>query len=425
MGALLGAYGPSIVPMPLKRSAMPLSDVEIRNAKPAEKPVRLFDGGGLYLEVSPTGGKLWRMKYRFEGKEKRLSIGAYPTFSLREARQRREDARKQLALGIDPSAHKKALKAARVEMNANSFEVVAREWFEKFKPTRTEGHTSKIIARLQRDVFPWLGAKPISSITAPDVLAILRRIEDRGAIETAHRAKGDISMVMRFGISTGRATRDPCPDLKGALSPSVPKHFAAIVDPKEVGAFLRTIDGYTGTLTVRVALKLAPLLFCRPGELRHMKWSEIDLDAAEWRYTTSKTKTVHLVPLARQTLDALREIQPLTGRHDYVFAGHEPKRPMSGNTVNAALRRMGYDTQTEITGHGFRAMARTILAEQLHIKPEIIEHQLAHKVADPLGGAYNRTKFLKERKEMMQHWADYLDRLRSGADVLPLRSNDR
>jgi len=404
---------------------MPLSDIQVKTAKPAEKPLRLFDGGGMYLEISPTGGKLWRMKYRFEGKEKRLSFGIYPGVSLREARDRREEARKQLAQGIDPAAQKKALKAAKAEGNANSFEVVAREWFDKFKTTRTEGHTSKIIARLERDIFPWLGAQPIASISAPDVLAVLRRIEDRGAIETAHRAKGDISMVMRYGISTGRATRDPCPDLKGALAPSVPKHFAAIVEPKEVGSFLRTMDGYTGTLMVRVALKLAPLLFCRPGELRHMKWSQIDLEAAEWRYTASKTKTDHLVPLARQAVDSLREIHPLTGRHEYVFAGYDPKRPMSGNTVNAALRRMGFDTQREITGHGFRAMARTILAEQLHVKPEVIEHQLAHKVADPLGAAYNRTKFLKERKEMMQQWADYLDKLRGGATVVLFRGNER
>ncbi len=401
---------------------MPLSDVQIRNAKPAEKPVRLFDGGGMYLEVSPAGGKLWRLKYRMDGKEKRLSFGAYPVISLRDAREKREEARKLIAEGIDPAAKKKAMKAAKAERSANSFEIIAREWFDKFKPTRTEGHTSKIIARLERDVFPWLGGKPIASITAPEVLAVLRRIESRGAIETAHRAKGDISQIIRYAIATGRAERDPCPDLKGALTPSIPRHFAAILDPKEVGTFLRAMDGYTGTLTVRVALKLAPLLFCRPGELRHMKWSEIDLEAAEWRYTTSKTKTAHLVPLAHQSIDALRELEPLTGRHEYVFAGNDPTRPMSGNTVNAALRRMGFDTEKEITGHGFRAMARTILAEQLHVKPEIIEHQLAHKVSDPLGNAYNRTKFLKERREMMQQWADYLDRLRSGANVMPIRT---
>ncbi len=402
---------------------MPLSDLQIKSAKPAVKPQRMFDGGGLYLEVSPSGGKLWRMKYRIDGKEKRLSLGTYPEIGLKAARSSRDKARTLLAQGIDPSAQKKAQKAAKADRNANSFEVVAREWFDKFKPTRSEGHTSKIIARLERDIFPWIGGKPISTVTAPDVLSVLRRIESRGAIETAHRAKGDISQIMRYAIATGRAERDPCPDLKGALAPSVPKHFAAILDPKEVGAFLRTMDNYTGTLTVRVALKLAPLLFCRPGELRQMKWSEINLDQAEWRYLASKTKTKHLVPLAHQAVEALRELNPLTGRHEYVFTGHDPKRPMSGNTINAALRRMGFDTQNEITGHGFRAMARTILAEQLHVKPEVIEHQLAHKVADPLGGAYNRTTFLRERKEMMQQWADYLDKLRKGAEVIHLSGN--
>ena len=402
---------------------MPLTDAQIRNAKPAAKPVRLFDGGGMYLEVSPSGGKLWRMKYRFNGKEKRLAFGAYPAVGLREARHKRDEARKLIAQGIDPAVQKKAMKEAKAERNANSFEILAREWFDKFKPTRTEGHASKIIARLERDIFPWLGGKPIATITAPDVLAVLRKIESRGAIETAHRAKGDISQVMRYAIATGRAERDPCPDLRGALTPSIPKHFAAILEPKEVGALLRTMDGYTGTLIVRVALKLSPLLFCRPGELRHMKWSELDLEKGEWRYTTSKTKTDHLVPLARQAIEALREIEPLTGRHKYVFAGNDPSRPMSGNTVNAALRRMGFDTEKEITGHGFRAMARTILAEQLHVKPEVIEHQLAHKVADPLGGAYNRTKFLKERKAMMQEWADYLDKLRAGAEVILIRKS--
>jgi integrase len=409
----------------MPRRIQPLTDVQVKAAKHASKPQRLFDGGGLYLEISPAGGKLWRLKYRIDGKEKLLSIGVYPAVGLKEAREKREEARRLITQEIDPAAQKKALKATKTELNANSFEVVAREWFDKFKPTRTEGHTSKIIARMERDIFPWIGGKPIAIVTAPDVLSVLRRIESRGAIETAHRAKGDISQVMRYAIATGRAERDPCPDLKGALTPSVPKHFAAILDPKEVGAFLRTMDNYTGTLTVRVALKLAPLLFCRPGELRHMKWSEINLEETEWRYVTSKTKTKHLVPLAHQAVEALRELKPLTGRYEYVFTGHDPKRPMSGNTINAALRRMGFDTQNEITGHGFRAMARTILAEQLHVKPEVIEHQLAHKVADPLGGAYNRTTFLKERKEMMQQWADYLDKLRKGAEVIPPSGNKR
>ena len=401
---------------------MPLTDVQIKNTKSGEKAQRLFDGGGLYLELSPAGGKLWRLKYRIDGKEKRLALGAYPDVGLREARAKRDEARKLIAQGIDPGAQKKAQKAARIESKANNFEVIAREWFEIFKKKKSEGHSSKIISRLERDIFPWLGRKPIAEITAPDILEVLRRIESRGTIETAHRAKGDISQAIRFAIATGRATRDPCPDLRGALIAPTSKHFAAITDPLEVGSFLRSVEGYKGTQIVRTALKLGPLLFVRPGELRHMKWEEIDLEAAEWRYTASKTKTDHLVSLSKQAVEALRELQPLTGRSAFVFSGPDPKRPMSGNTVNAALRRLGFDTKNEITGHGFRAMARTILAERLHIKPEIIEHQLAHKVADALGGAYNRTKFLVERKEMMQQWADYLDKLRVGADVIALRN---
>ncbi len=392
---------------------MPLTDIQIRSAKPAAKPQRLFDGGGLYIEISPKGGKLWRMKYRFGAKEKRLSFGVYPAVGLKDARAMREDAKAILAHGIDPGEQKKAQKAARVEHNANSFEVIAREWFNKFKTTKSEGYAGKIMSRLERDVFPWLGGEPVASTNAPKVLAVLRRIEARGAIHTAHRAKGDISQIMRYAIATGRAERDPCPDLRGALSPSVTTHFAALTEPKEVGSFLRVMDGYSGTLIVRTALKLAPLLFCRPGELRQMKWAEIDLDAAEWRYRVSKTKTDHLVPMARQAVELLRELRPLTGSGEYVFAGFNPQRPMSENTVNAALRRMGFDTQKEITGHGFRAMARTMLAEQLHAQPAYIEHQLAHKVPDALGPAYNRTKFYKERKEMMQLWADYLDNLRT------------
>ncbi len=402
---------------------MPLTDVQIRNAKPAAKPVKLFDGGGLYIEVMPTGGKLWRMKYRTDGKEKRLSFGAYPTVGLRDARAKREEAKANLAQGIDPGVQKKAQKAARAELNANSFEVIAQEWFEKFKITKSIGYAEKVFSRLSRDVFPWLGKEPIALVDAPKVLSVLRRIESRGAIHTAHRAKGDISQVMRFAIATGRATRDPCPDLRGALTPAITTHFAALTDPKEVAEFLRVTDGYTGTFIVRTALKLAPLLFCRPGELRQMKWAEIDLVAAEWRYRVSKTKTDHLVPLARQAVELLRELHPLTGHGEYVFAGYDPKRPMSENTVNAALRRMGFDTKTQITGHGFRAMARTILDERLRTQPAYIEHQLAHKVPDTLGTAYNRTKFYKERKEMMQLWADYLDRLRTGAEIISLHAN--
>ncbi len=402
---------------------MPLTDLQIRNAKPAAKPQRLFDAGGLYLEVSPAGGKLWRLKFRIDGKEKRLALGTYPAVSLVDARNRRDEARKQIANGIDPAAHKQAQKSARAERNSNSFEVIACEWLAKMHREKAESHYTKIKARLEKDVFPWLGSKPVASITAPEVLTVLRRIESRGALETARRARGNIGQVIRYAIATGRAERDPCPDLRGALSTPNRQHFAAITDPREVGELLRAIDGYSGTHTVRAALKLAPLLFCRPGELRQMRWDEINLDASEWRYTVSKTKTPHLVPLARQAVQVLRDLHPLTGQAQYVFPSpRTSERSMSENAVLSALRRMDIPKE-KMSGHGFRAMARTILAEQLHVKPEIIEHQLAHKVPDLLGEAYNRTKFLKERREMMQQWADYLDELRNGAQIIPLKSN--
>lgn len=402
---------------------MPLTDAAIRTAKPSTKPVRMFDGGGLYLEVSPAGGKLWRLKYRFNGKEKRLALGAYPETGLKEARGRREDARKLLANGADPSETKKAQKAASVERSANSFEVIAREWFEKRRSTWAASHADKIIKRLENDVFPWLGGRAIAEITAPDVLTVLRRIEGRGTLDTAHRAGGNISQVMRYAIATGRAERDPMPDLRGALPPARGGNFAAITEPAKVGELLRAIDAFTGTFVVKSALDIAPKVFVRPGELRKAEWEGFDLDKAEWGYFVTKTKTLHLVPLAKQVVAILRELHALTGHGRYVFPGRDPQKPMSNAAVNAALRRMGYDTKEEITGHGFRAMARTILHEELHQKPEVIEHQLAHKVPDANGTAYNRTKFLKERKTMMQLWADYLDKLKAGAEVIPLHGS--
>ena len=402
---------------------MTLTDTAIRSAKPSTKPARLFDGGGMYLEVSPSGGKLWRLKYRFAGKEKLLSFGAYPAVSLKEARERRDEAKKLLSNGVDPGEVKKAQKAASQERAANSFEAVAREWMTRWKADKAASHYSKVIARLENDVFPWLGGVPVNDVTAPMVLAILRRIEGRGAIDTTHRAKENISQVMRYAIATGRAERDPCPDLRGALAPVRHRHMAAITTPAEVGGILRAIDAFNGTYTVRAALLLAPMLFVRPGELRAMKWADIDLEKGEWGYLVSKTKTDHLVPLAKQAVMILRDLHPLTGRHEHVFPGaRDPHRAMSNAAINAALRRLGYDTKTEMTGHGFRAMARTLLAEELHFPPEVIEHQLAHKVPDALGTAYNRTKFLKERRAMMQAWADYLDRLKAGAEVIPLRA---
>ena len=403
---------------------MPLTDTAVRTAKPGEKPSKLFDERGLFLIVTPAGGKWWRLRYRFGGKEKLLSLGTYPDVSLKDARQRREDARKLLANDTDPGENRKVQKAAKVERAANSFEVIAREWFIKHRDTWAKSHADNILARLENDVFPWLGGKAITDITAPEVLKVLRRIDTRGARYTAHRAKGNISMVMRYAIATGRAERDPCPDLKGAIPAPKESHFVSITEPSKVAELLRAIDGFRGTFVVQAALRLAPLLFVRPGELRMATWAGIDIDKAEWRYFVTKTKTEHSVPLATQAVAILKELHDLTGHGRYVFPGARGNdRSMSEAAINAALRRMGYDTKTEITGHGFRAMARTILHEELHQKPEVIEHQLAHKVPDTLGTAYNRTKFLKERKAMMQLWADYLDKLKAGAEVIPLHGS--
>ncbi len=400
---------------------MPLTDTAIRNAKPAEKPYKLFDERGLYLEVTPTGGKWWRLKYRFSGKEKRLSLGVYPDVSLKDARARRDEARKLLANGIDPSENRKVQKAVKQDRASNSFEVVAREWFAKHTPNWADHHSDRIIRRLERDIFPWIGGKPIADVTAPELLAVVRRIENRGALETAHRALGNCGQVFRYAVATGRAERDPSGDLRGALPPVKGEHFAATTEPKRVAEILRAMDGYEGTLTVRCALRLAPLVFVRPGELRKAEWSDIDLDAAEWRYTVTKTNTPHIVPLARQAVAILRELHPLTGRGRFVFPGaRSVERPMSDNAILAAMRRMGIG-KDEMSGHGFRAVARTILDEVLGVRPDYIEHQLAHAVRDPNGRAYNRTAHLPERRKLMQQWADYLDKLKAGAEVVSLR----
>jgi len=399
---------------------MPLTDITIRTAKGTEKRRRLSDAGGLYLEISPAGGKWWRFKYRFDGAEKRLSLGVYPDVGLKDARERRDELRRLLASGVDPGVHRKVQSAARVQRATDSFETIGREWFAKCSSTWAKSHADKIIRRLEVDVFPWLGSKAIAEITAPDVLATLRRIEGRGTLDTAHRARGNCSQIFRYAIATGRAERDPVPDLRGALPSLSQGNFASITDPAGVAELLRAMDAFNGTLVVKSALLLSPLLFVRPGELRRARWGEFDLNKAEWRYFVTKTKTEQLVPLASQAVVILTELHALTGHGVYVFPGRDPQRPMSEAAVNAALRRLGYDTKTEITGHGFRAMARTILHEELHQKPEVIEHQLAHKVPDALGSAYNRTKFLKERKAMMQLWADYLGKLKAGAEIIRL-----
>ena len=401
---------------------MKLTDINIKKAKKREKPYKLSDGGGLYIQIEPTGGKLWRYKYRFHGKEKLLALGKYPDVTLQEARKRHSEAREQLAQGIDPSAVKKAQKAAGAERAANSFEVIAQEWFDNWKGGKSESYCSKTIAGLKTDVFPYMGSRPIAEISAPEVLSVLRRIENRGVCETAHRIKGSISTVMRYAISTGRAYRDPCPDLRGALKSAAVKHMPTLTDPVKVAELLRSIDGYNGGHIVRAALRFAPLVFVRPGELRAAKWADIDFDRAEWRFVTSKTKTEHLVPLSRQSLEILKNLYLLTGSGEFVFPNVRPGRPISDATMNRALQTMGYDTADDICPHGFRAMARTLLAERLGFRAEVIEHQLAHKVPDVLGTAYNRTKFLDDRRVMMQRWADYLDELKTAnfAKVVPI-----
>jgi integrase len=396
---------------------MPLTDTGVRNAKPGTKPVKMFDERGLFLIVTPAGGKWWRFRYHFDNKEKLLSLGVYPDVGLKDARERRDAARKLLANDIDPGAHRKAQKAARQESASNSFEVVAREWYLKHATTWVASHGDRIIRRLERDIFPWIGRRPIADVTAPELLDVVRRIEGRGALETAHRALSNCGQVLRYAVATGRAVRDPSGDLRGALPPPKGEHFSAVTEPDLAANLLRTLDGYQGTLTVSCALRLAPLVFVRPGELRTAEWADIDLEAAEWRFTATKTGTAHIVPLATQAVAILRELSALTGNARYVFpSARSNERPMSDNAILAAMRRMGIE-KDEMSGHGFRAMARTILDEVLGVRPELIEHQLAHAVRDPNGRAYNRTAHLPERRKMMQTWADYLDLLRNGVNV--------
>lgn len=400
---------------------MPLTDTACKQAKPTGKTCRMFDGGGMYLEISPAGGKWWRLKYRFDHREKRLSLGTYPAVSLKDARARRDEARKLLANDIDPGDNRRALKASRAEQAANTFEVLAREWYEKHEAGWSPTYSKPLMSLFERDIFPWIGSRPVAEIQPPELLAVLRRIESRRALETAHRARSNCGQVFRYAIATGRAERDPSADLRGALTPVVGKHLAAVTDPENVGPLLRALDGYDGSPVVAAALRLAPLVFVRPGELRTAEWAAIDLDKAEWAFTTSKTKTQHIVPLAPQAVSILRDLRPLTGNGRYVFpCATTNARPMSNNAILAAMRRLGIPT-TEMCGHGFRAMARTLLDEVLSFRPEVIEQQLAHAVRDPLGRAYNRTAHLAERRRMMTVWADYLDKLKVDVKVIPMR----
>lgn len=404
---------------------MALSDVKARNAKPGTKQIKLFDGDGLFLLITPAGGKWWRFKYRFNGKEKLLSLGTYPEISLSEARKRRDEARQQVALGIDPSEARKAAKAAKAESDANSFEVVAREWIGKQRNKWVPANTETVTRQLENNIFPWIGHRPIAEITAPELLAVLRKMEDRGVIESAHRARTMCGQVFRYAIATGRAKSDVAADLRGALTATKKNHLPAITDPTKVAKLLKAIDGFEGSFVVKSALRLAPLVFVRPGELRTAEWAEFDFEEDLWNIPAEKMKMKepHIVPLSSQAVGILKELQPLTGRGRYVFpCSRSTARPMSDMALIAAIRRMGYE-KGEMTPHGFRAMARTILDEVLQFRPDFIEHQLAHAVRDPNGRAYNRTSHLVERRRMMQTWGDYLDGLKSGAKIIPLRRN--
>jgi integrase len=397
-----------------------LTDTFIKAVKPQDKTRKYSDGGGLFLQVTPSGGKWWRLAYRFGGRQKLLSLGVYPEISLAQARKRRDDARRLLAEGIDPGEHRKAV-VTLMDTEVETFEKVAREWFLKFSPAWAQSHASRILRRLERDVFPRIGSRPIAEINPPEVLMVLRRMEDRGVLETAHRASQNIGQVFRYAVATGRAAMDPTASLKGALPPHRPRNMPAIVDPVGVGGLLRAIENYSGSEVVGLALRLAPLVFVRPGELRHAEWAEFDIAGATWSIPAGKMKMKrpHVVPLSVQALAVIRDLQPLTGDGKYLFPGERTRtRPISDNTLNAALRRMGY-SKDEMVAHGFRSIASTLLHEQ-GWDTNVIEAQLAHADQDEIRAAYNRAQYLAERKKMMQAWADYLDGLKNGGAVIPL-----
>ncbi|HQD57905.1 MAG TPA: tyrosine-type recombinase/integrase [Candidatus Competibacteraceae bacterium] len=397
---------------------MPLSDALVRNAKPRERRYKLFDETGLFLIVTPQGGKWWRVRYRWEGREQTLSLGTYPAVGLKRARLGRDEILEQLMKGINPS---EARKAEDLGALRETFEGQARQWHESRAPRWSSVHASRILHDLERDVFPWIGKASISTLTAPQIKPVLARIRDRGAIESAHRILQNIGQVFRYAIAGGHAERNPAADLKGWLPIPARTHFAALTDPKAIGALLRAIEGYQGTFPVRCALRLAPRLMVRPGELRQAEWSEFDLDAAEWRIPAGKMKMrqEHIVPLARQCVAILEELQPLTHCGRYLFPSVRGRnRPMSENTINGALRALGYGPDV-MTGHGFRSLASTRLNE-MGWPPDVIERQLAHAERNAVRAAYNRALYLPERKKMMQSWADYLDGLASSAEVTAL-----
>jgi integrase len=403
---------------------MALTDTFIRQVKHSGAPAgdKYSDGEGMFLLVKGTN-KYWRMSYRFAGKQKTLALGVYPAVSLAQARRRREEARRILAEGIDPSQARQDAKAAVEAETTNTFEALARGWLTKVSKSRSASTQDKVTAWLEHDVFPFVGSMPIAAMKPRDILKVVQKMEARGAIDSAHRVKQVCGQVFRYAVALDVAERDVTVDLKDALAPVPRKNFAAITEPKEVGAMMRAIFNYNGAPAACAALKLAPLVFVRPGELRTAEWREIDLDRAEWRIpaTKMKMKIEHLVPLATQAVEILRDLHRLTGHGKFVFPSlRTDDACMSENTINAALRGMGY-AQEVMTGHGFRAMARTIMDEVLGERVDLIEHQLAHTVKDVNGRAYNRTAHVPARREMMQRWADYLDRIRVGEHVIALR----
>lgn len=401
-------------------ATMPLTDTKLRKIQPREKMFKLYDGSGLEIQITPAGGKRWRYNYTYNGKRKTLSMGTYPLVSLALAREKRDDCKRLLVDGIDPAEQRKQNRQKVEREEKNTFEFVAREWHASKSKSWAKSHSSRVLARLELDIFPMLGKRDIADIEAPELLEALRRIEARGANESARRVKTICGQVFRFGIATARCKQDVAALLHGALVEVKKGNFAATTDPAPVGELLRKVYGYTGTIQVTTALKMAPHVFVRAGELRQAKWADIDLASAEWRYRVSKTDTDHIVPLSTQVVGMLREIEPFTGHRPYVFpSARSGNRPMSDAALLAAMRTMGVAKEDHTT-HGWRATARTLLEEELRYRPAVIEMQLAHQVKDSNGTAYNRTRFLDDRRHMMQAWSDYLDRLRNGADVVQL-----
>lgn len=404
---------------------MPLTDSKIRNAKSTDRPYKLFDAKGLYLYVTPAGGRIWRLKYRMYDKERLLTIGTYPEVSLADARQKQLEARALIKQGKDPSLQKQIDKLTAQKNAQNSFERVAREWVEKFQATRTEGTNQRNLRMLELHAFPWIGNRPISEIRPVELLAVLQKCEQRGTLEVAHRLRSLCSAVFCFGVATGRCEHDIANDLKGALTPRQKQNMAAIIEPIQFGQLLRDIWAYQGHFVTLVAFKLSALLALRPTELRALEWSEIDLDNAiiNIKLERMKKRRAHLVPLARQALELLHTIKEHTGHLNYCFPGLQGKdRPMSENTINAALRRLGYDTQKDHTAHGFRSAFSTLANASGLFRKEVIEVSLAHRHGNEVELTYNRGNYLQERRELMQWWADECDKMRQGAEVIPLRA---